>query len=97
MDTVTNPHCMTRSRRALRARPHRRAIALPSRTPVAKNSWYVLRVEFGGVRFRVSLDGKAYLEVDDHHIAGAGTIGVWTKVESVTAFDDFAYGTLAAR
>jgi len=65
--------------------------------PVAKNSWHVLRVEFGGVRIRVLLDGKAYLEVDDNHIAGAGAIGVWTKADSVTAFDDFAYGTLAAR
>jgi hypothetical protein len=65
--------------------------------PVAKNSWHVLRVEFGGVRIRVLLDGKAYLEVDDSHIAGAGAVGVWTKADSVTAFDDFAYGTLAAR
>ena len=26
------------------------------------------------------------------HIAGAGAVGVWTKADSVTAFDDFAYG-----
>jgi hypothetical protein len=65
--------------------------------PVAKNSWHVLRAEFGGIRIRVLLDGNAYIEVDDDHIAGAGAIGVWTKADSVTAFDDFTYGTLAAR
>jgi hypothetical protein len=40
----------------------------------------------------VSLDGKRYIEVDDRHIAAAGAVGVWTKADSVTAFDDFAYG-----
>ena len=24
--------------------------------------------------------------------AGAGAVGVWTKADSVTLFDDFAYG-----
>ena len=36
-------------------------------------------------------DGKAYIEQDDH-IAGAGAVGVWTKADSVTAFDDFWFG-----
>ena len=26
------------------------------------------------------------------HIAGAGAVGVWTKADSVTLFDDFSYG-----
>jgi len=65
--------------------------------PVAPNVWHALRVEFAGARIRVLLDGKAYIEQDDTHIAGAGAVGVWTKADSVTAFDDFAYGTLTAR
>jgi hypothetical protein len=40
----------------------------------------------------VSLDGKRYIQADDSHIAGPGAVGVWTKADSVTAFDDFAYG-----
>ena len=43
------------------------------------------------------LDGKAYIEQDDAHIAGPGAVGVWTKADSVTAFDDFAYGAPPAR
>ena len=60
--------------------------------PVPANSWHALRVEFAGTRIRVQLDGKAYIELDDRHIAGGGAVGVWTKADSVTAFDDFAYG-----
>ena len=40
----------------------------------------------------MTLDGKKYIEHDDGHIAGAGKVGVWTKADSVTAFDDFTYG-----
>jgi hypothetical protein len=60
--------------------------------PVAKNAWHTLKVEFRERLIRVSLDGKPYIEVDDAHIAGAGAVGVWTKADSVTVFDDFTAG-----
>src|SRR4051812_18834222 len=63
--------------------------------PVAANVWHTLRVEFAGTRIKVSLDGKAYIELTDNHLSGAGAVGVWTKADSVTAFDDFGYGDLA--
>ncbi len=61
--------------------------------PVAKNTWHTLRVEFAGRRIRVALDGKTYIDLEDSHIAGAGAVGLWTKADSVTAFDDFSYGS----
>jgi len=60
--------------------------------PVPGNAWHTLRAEFRDRRIRILLDGKAYIELDDAHIAGAGAVGVWTKADSVTLFDDFAYG-----
>ncbi|HEV8692055.1 MAG TPA: hypothetical protein VGQ91_17255 [Ideonella sp.] len=63
--------------------------------PVAKAQWHTLRVEFAGTRIAVSLDGKRYIELDDQHIAGPGAVGVWTKADSVTAFDDFSFGPVA--
>ena len=60
--------------------------------PVPRNVWHTLRVEFSGVRIKVLLDGKAYIEEQDDHIAGAGAVGLWTKADSVTAFDDFSFG-----
>lgn len=62
--------------------------------PVAKRTWHVLRVEFAGTRIKVALDAKAYIELDDAHIAGPGAVGLWTKADSVTSFDDFSYGSL---
>ena len=60
--------------------------------PVARNQWHTLRVEFAGERMRVVLDGKRYIELDDGRIGGAGAVGVWTKADSMTAFDDFTFG-----
>jgi len=65
--------------------------------PVPGNTWHTLRVEFSGKKMRVSLDGKQYIETDDDHIAGAGAVGVWTKADSVTLFDDFSYGAASVR
>lgn len=59
--------------------------------PVARNQWNTLRVEFAGQRIRVLLNGQPRIEIEDGHIAGAGSVGVWTKADSVTAFDDFSY------
>jgi len=60
--------------------------------PVARNVWHTFRVVFNDRHISVSLDGKRYIDLDDTHIAGPGAVGVWTKADSVTSFDDFSYG-----
>jgi len=65
--------------------------------PVSRNTWHALRVEFSGKRIGVILDGKRYIEMEDDHIAGSGAVGVWTKADSVTLFDDFSYGAGSGR
>lgn len=59
--------------------------------------WHTLRVNFLGTRIEVMLDNKLYIQIDDGHIAGPGVVGVWTKADSVTAFDDFSYGAAVAK
>jgi hypothetical protein len=59
--------------------------------PVQANQWHTLRVEFAGKHIEVLLDGKQYIDLDDDHIAGPGAVGVWTKADSVTAFDEFSW------
>ena len=61
-------------------------------TPVQANTWHTLRVAFRGAHIQVSFDGQPKIELDDPHIAGPGKVGVWTKADSVTAFDGFSYG-----
>jgi hypothetical protein len=63
--------------------------------PVPGNTWHTLRVDFAGKRIRVMLDGKQYIETEDDHITASGAVGVWTKADSVTLFDDFRYGIRA--
>jgi hypothetical protein len=60
--------------------------------PVPRNVWHTLRAEFNGRTIRIFLNGKVYIEAEDGHIAGAGAIGVWTKADSVTVFDNVSYG-----
>jgi hypothetical protein len=58
---------------------------------VASNEWHTLRVDFQGNHFTVALDGKQALEWDDDTFKDAGQVGLWTKADSVTEFDDFSY------
>jgi hypothetical protein len=60
---------------------------------VSSNEWHTLRVDFQGSHFTVALDGKKALEWDDDTFKEAGKVGVWTKADSVTLFDDFTYGS----
>jgi hypothetical protein len=59
---------------------------------VASNAWHTLHVDFQGNRFTVMLDGKKAIEWEDVTFKDAGKVGVWTKADSVTLFDDFSYG-----
>ena len=60
---------------------------------VAPNVWHSLRVDFQGNHFVVTYDAKKALEWDDDTFKDAGKVGVWTKADSVTMFDDFTYGS----
>ncbi len=61
---------------------------------VPRATWQTLRVEFTGPRFRVFLEGLELFTVEDPTFTGAGQVGLWTKADSVTRFDDFRYGPL---
>jgi hypothetical protein len=59
------------------------------RHTVPTGSWSLLGVAFEGSRFTVYFDGEELFQVEDSTFSGAGTVGVWTKADSVTYFDDF--------
>jgi Domain of Unknown Function (DUF1080) len=56
---------------------------------VPKQTWNTLGVTFQGNVFTVSFDGQKLFEVEDSTFADAGKVGLWTKADSVTYFDDF--------
>ena len=58
---------------------------------VPANEWLTLRVEFKGSRFRVVYNGQQLFEVEDSTFTDAGKVGLWTKADSVTLFDEVLY------
>jgi hypothetical protein len=59
---------------------------------VPANTWHSLRVDFKGSRFSVSFNAKQVFEVEDSTFTDAGKVGLWTKADSVTLFDEVTYG-----
>jgi hypothetical protein len=64
-------------------------LAYGKKASVVAGSWGLLRVNARGNLFEVYLGGDKLLEVEDATFAAAGKVGVWTKADSVTYFDDF--------
>ena len=60
---------------------------------VASGQWHTLRVEFTGNKFTLLFNGKKLFDVVDDTFTDAGKVGLWTKADSVTLFDDFTYGS----
>lgn len=56
--------------------------------PVPSGQWSALRVVANGPLFTVYLNGRSLYEVEDTTFTRAGKVGVWTKADSVTYFDD---------
>jgi hypothetical protein len=63
-------------------------LAYGVKTEVPSARWSELRVVARGNRFSVSLNGKHLFDVEDDTFQSAGKVGLWTKADSVTAFDD---------
>ena len=57
---------------------------------VETGTWHKIVVRQDGTRITCSLDGKELLAVNDDTIDREGGVGLWTKADAATAFDDFA-------
>src|SRR5438105_7881621 len=55
--------------------------------PPSLGEWHVLRVVAIGDHIQGYLDGKLLLDHRDRRFR-SGAVGVWTKADSITAFDD---------
>ena len=58
-------------------------------TEVTAQTWHTIRVTFQGPLFTVYFNGEKLFEVEDTTFTAAGKVGLWTKADSVTHFDDF--------
>jgi hypothetical protein len=60
---------------------------------VPSQQWSTLRIVANGPRTEVYLNGNKLYEVEDTTFTGPGKVGVWTKADSVTRFDDLTVVT----
>jgi Domain of Unknown Function (DUF1080) len=64
---------------------------------VPANVWQTLTLEVKGTHFRVSLNDNLLFEADDRTFRNVGKVGLWTKADSVTYFDDLTVKASEAR
>ena len=55
---------------------------------VKAGEWHTLAIKMTGDQIECSLDGKKYLEAKDATFDKAGKVGLWTKADAQTYFDD---------
>lgn len=64
--------------------------------PVPSDTWSTLRVRMVGDTAEVHLNDKKLFEVQTTAVARPGKVGLWTKADSVTWFDDLVVTSLDA-
>lgn len=67
----------------------RRTQLAGSDVKVTPQTWHTLKLSLKMHTFEVWLDGTRLFGGDDMALQEAGEVGLWTKADSVTAFDDF--------
>ena len=63
------------------------------KSEVPAGQWSTLRVVANGPVFEVYFNGSKLYEVEDKTFSNPGKVGVWTKADSVTQFDDLSVVT----
>jgi hypothetical protein len=58
-------------------------------------TWHTIRVVHKANQIKCYFDGKLHLDVTDDSIAQAGQIGLWTKSDAQTSFDQIRVTNLA--
>lgn len=71
--------------------------AYGKKAEVPAGEWSELRVKAVGPKFEVYLNGTHLFDVEDSTFQGKGKVGLWTKADSVTAFDDLTIENVGDR
>jgi len=65
-------------------------LAYGKKAKVPSGQWSMLRVVAKGNLFETYLNGEKLFEVEDNTFTSAGKVGLWTKADSYTLFDDLS-------
>ena len=50
--------------------------------------WHVMKIVQKGAQFEGYIDGMRYLQAADRSLTQSGGVGVWTKADALTSFDE---------
>jgi len=67
----------------------RKRLATQEDLNVPAGQWHTIKIKHCGDHIRCYLDGKKYLDVRDSTFTEAGRVGLWTKADAQTSFDEF--------
>ena len=56
---------------------------------IKTGEWFTIRIIYRDDLIRAMLNGEQLIEVTDATIGNAGGVGVWTKADAASSFDDF--------
>ena len=62
-----------------------------SNIKIASNEWHTLGLRAENDQFTISFDGSELFSTMDSTFFGSGKVGLWTKADSVTLFDEISY------
>jgi hypothetical protein len=71
------------------AQGRRTQLGTKEKLPIKAGTWHKLSVEMKGFQVKVSLDGEDVIDASDEFIKRAGRVGLWTKADARTYFDNF--------
>jgi hypothetical protein len=60
---------------------------------IKQGEWFIMTIDVKGNKVTCSLNGKTLIESTDDTFKSAGRIGLWTKADAVTYFDDLKINT----
>ena len=66
-----------------------RKILASARIKLLKGKWQEMEIVQNGKQITGYLNGEKLLEVDDNTFTKPGGVGLWTKADAVTSFDNF--------
>ncbi len=67
----------------------RKMIADAGNIPIKTREWFTIKIVHNGDKIEGWLNGKRLLEATDKTLPGPGGVGVWTKADAASSFDDF--------
>lgn len=85
---ITRANALEDNIRLYTVKEGKRSEIASSDLEVTPNVWHEYRLELRGDHLQVFWNGQRVLDHRDGTFAGAGRVGVWTKADSVTLFDD---------